>query len=400
MELIVDDREKALFDYLENISHKTRINYKIQRCSIGDYSISYKGYILLVIERKTWVDLSASMRDGRKHNVEKLFKLRTDTGCQIAYLIEGNATPKFDAVYGNLPIRNLRAHLDHLAFRDNIQILYSASAEYTAGRLFELAQNLLSCKKIIQDIDEKEAVNGAYDASSKLKEKQVSNIGLNEQLLRCLPGIGSIISATLSEQGITLYQLYKSEYTTEQIAELKYSTGAMIGMDKGRKIAEQTRKVIISASELGVKTRRKILMTIPLISKATADRLMEQTTLRAILDETISVEELADLKKTDKMRLGIAAANNIVKNLISLGKKDEESEDKNPIDEPNEEDQAITSDTEVDLNIDSKVDLDLDVMNEVVDRKPADVKSIVRETAARRIKKPSHIMVRKPRKTT
>ena len=96
MEIIVDDREKAVFPYLEDASHKYLIDYKIQRNEVGDYAICYKGYIMMIIERKTWEDLAASMRDGRKTNVQKLISVREKTGCQIAYLIEGNATPPFD----------------------------------------------------------------------------------------------------------------------------------------------------------------------------------------------------------------------------------------------------------------------------------------------------------------
>jgi ERCC4-type nuclease len=62
MEIIVDDREKAIIPYLEPQANKFVIPYKVQRNEVGDYAIVYKGYILMIIERKTWVDLASSFR--------------------------------------------------------------------------------------------------------------------------------------------------------------------------------------------------------------------------------------------------------------------------------------------------------------------------------------------------
>ena len=109
MEIIVDDRERSIIPYIKILSDEKNFNYKVQRCQVGDYAIAYKGYILLAIERKTWIDLASSLRDGRKENVNKLIALREKTGCQIAYLIEGNASPPFKQMYSRIPYKNLRA---------------------------------------------------------------------------------------------------------------------------------------------------------------------------------------------------------------------------------------------------------------------------------------------------
>lgn len=142
MELVIDDREKAIIPIIAALADEYHISYKIMRCSAGDYSIMFNGQILMIIERKTWVDLAASMLDGRKGNIAKLQAVRQTTGCSIAYLIEGNPCPHFNSKFHRIPLKALRSHLDHLAIRDGVHMIYSKDATYTAERLLELCVNM------------------------------------------------------------------------------------------------------------------------------------------------------------------------------------------------------------------------------------------------------------------
>jgi ERCC4-type nuclease len=361
MEIIIDDREKAIFPFLEDMSNKYNIEYKIQRSEIGDYAICYHGHILLVIERKTWEDLSASMRDGRKDNVKKLLNLRTKIDCKLTYLIEGDATPKIDKKFGRLPFKNLQAHLDHLMMRDNIHVIYSKNLEYTAERLFMLAINCSTMKeelkridgiskleKVCVDVDSKvDTSTDTLGGNSKLlKEKQQSTINITEQILRCLPGIGSILAPILAEKGYNLHKLYnckkdvgsaveesdvdsdvedsedneskevntKSNFiNVNHIASLKYTTGKSIGLEKANKIILGIKRTFNSSSEVSHKTRVRILSTIPLISKDTAEKILEEVNLLDIIDGNTSVDELTKIKKTEKTKLGKKASENILK---------------------------------------------------------------------------------------
>ena len=399
MEIIVDDREKAIIPFMAEISLKYNINYKVQRNQIGDYAIIYRDNILLIIERKTWLDLAASMRDGRKENVKKLLNLREQTGCNIAYLIEGDANPAFTKKYGRLPVKNLRAHLDHLMFRDNIHIIYSKNELYTAERLFELGQNYLSNKELMKrlgmeqtkpienksggfdiiikrsndkdDKDDKEfsnytflfnALNAADDIynnseelSNKsdgilcepniqtekkepniqtekkepniqteyindkikgkdlLKVKQNIDLAIDQQILQCLACVGSCTAPLLSENNISLYTIYHKIHDCAYIANIKYSSGASIGLSKAKKITDCVSRI---NDNRYAKTRSRILSSIPLISKKTAETILKQIKLSDILDQTADISELANIKKTEKIKLGNAAATNIIKYLI------------------------------------------------------------------------------------
>jgi ERCC4-type nuclease len=102
--------------------------------------------IVAIVERKTWNDLAASIKDGRKENINKLLSLRESTNCKIIYLIEGKARYKEDTKFARISFKNLEAHLDHLIFRDNIAIIYSDSVSDSASRLVTLAKNYSTLK--------------------------------------------------------------------------------------------------------------------------------------------------------------------------------------------------------------------------------------------------------------
>jgi hypothetical protein len=314
MEIVVDDRERSVFPYLKEHSMKTTIDYKIQRNEVGDYAITYKGFILMIIERKTWADLAASFRDGRKDNVNKLIELRNRTGCQIAYLIEGPASPPLTQLYGRIPVRALRAHLDHLSIRDGVHMIYSKDAEYTALRLFELASNYLSLKEVIKEIDETDS-NEVQDNTDELQINMGVSVSINEQILQCLPGVGSLVSTVLSENNISLYSLYKQRHNVNHIARLKYPSGSTIGLERAKKLLN-TKKLIESSAVSSRKVHVRILSTVPLISKKTAETILRNTQLSLILDGVIDVELLANIEKSEKARLGMKAAQNIIEYLI------------------------------------------------------------------------------------
>jgi len=310
MEIIVDDRERAVVPFLEDLSHNLHINYKIQHLTTGDYAICYNERIMIVFERKTYIDLAASLRDGRSANINKLITLRESTGCQICYLIEGPAFPNPDAMFSRMPYKNLRSHLDHLAFRDQVHMIYSKNQEHTAYRLFELAKNYATIKP-----SPFLNISTTNTNQNKLTEKQVSIVSIQEQLLRCLPGIGSIIATILAEESITLYGIYHSLYTAEQIARFKYTSGGSIGLAKAQKIFD-SKKILISKSTVNKKIQIRILCTIPLISKQTAEKILSIIEFKDIMEKNVTIDILKDIERSPKSKLGTKAASNIIEKLV------------------------------------------------------------------------------------
>lgn len=74
---IMDSRERAMFGYLPN--------FLVQTLAMGDYIVGK-----YIIERKTWDDYYASIKDGRMLNMYKLF----GSGYSPILLLEGDASHK------------------------------------------------------------------------------------------------------------------------------------------------------------------------------------------------------------------------------------------------------------------------------------------------------------------
>lgn len=372
MELLIDDRERNVVPFFEDHAHKYNINYRIQRLQVGDYAITQNGRILLIIERKTWEDLAASLRDGRKDNVQKMLNVRHECGCSLAYIIEGDPTPKFDAEFSRMPVNALRAHLDHLMMRDGVFIMYSKNEEYTAQRLLELSRNCVGLIKnggndqqtpdkqapnqqsnLDQQTLDKQAPNQQPSINNPdqqpnqdqqpsntnlLTKKQESQICIAEQMLRCIPGVGSVISALLSKNDITLYKIYHKEITPDSVALLEYNTGAMIGLERAQKIFTNVERLI--DTNFMAKTKIVLLYTIPMISKATAKAILGKYTLKQIFNNQVSLAELANLEK-GKKKLGNKAAQNVLKYLSQVLKMSHLNQESKPSDEITQESKPV-----------------------------------------------------------
>jgi ERCC4-type nuclease len=371
MEIITDDREKHVVPHFDEYKNEYNINYKVERMNVGDYAISYKNYIIVIIERKTWADLAASIRDGRKANIEKLKQLRETVGCQIAYLIEGPAMPKPNDKFARMPYKNLRSHLDHLAFRDSVHMLYSNDATTSARRIMELALNIstdkITCKEIdaliLADadnnndpnkIDDKVEINTVDKIDDKIDDNNNNKIGdkiddkinsiddnsnvenktggtvhalhdtyksavnVGDQLLQCIPTVGPLVSAVMVQNGVTLSGLYNGQFDIDFIANLTYATGALIGRVRAQKIINGI-SLLDKDTKAANKMKLNVLTSIPNVSTAAANAILAATSIPNIINGITTEYQLAALQKTAKSKVGYKAANNLITYLcISL----------------------------------------------------------------------------------
>lgn len=153
-----EDRGGCVITILKNLRLQNNVvpadKYELRDevMTTGDYAIQYAGYVILV-ERKTWEDLAASIKDRRiMRNHEKMLAAR-DQGYRIMYLIEGRAPSPDSATtkVQGIPMANMMAKLDHFAMRDGVWVEYTRSATHTAQRLLELGKNMLTLEPKVTD---------------------------------------------------------------------------------------------------------------------------------------------------------------------------------------------------------------------------------------------------------
>jgi len=303
MEIIVDTRERAVIPFFELIPHSD-IKISIQQVTTGDYSILYNGYILFVIERKTWKDLASSMRDGRKENVNKMIQIREDTGCKLIYLMEGRVFHKPDEKFCRMPYKALRSHLDHLAFRDNIHIMHSKNQKNTAERILEIIKNYLTIKPspLLQFQEEKKG-----GGEEKLKErKEATPEAITYRLWCSLPFITEQNAIIFISAGYHISDLVLGNISKDDMFKMKYSSGAILGK-RSKKIWDGSR-----IKETNHPQFIKMLSNIKGLTKQTAKKIIDTISLEGLFKGEITPETLMTIQKTPARKLGKKIATDIL----------------------------------------------------------------------------------------
>jgi ERCC4-type nuclease len=317
LEIVVDTRERAVIPFFEE--SKSEISFRVDQVNVGDYSVLYRGYILFIIERKTWGDLADSIRDGRSKNVKKMMKVRDETGCHLIYLIEGAAFPKRTNRFKRMTHSSLRAHLDHLSFRDGIHMAYSKNQQDTVVRIHELVKNYVSIKpsplSVIDDLiykkeQEAKTTNTEVLGGNVEKLKEKAPIDPNDVIYKiwcCVPNITDRSASIFIDAGYHISDLILGRITKEIIYSMRYANGCIIG-----KRADK----IINGSKIkpvNLKYYIKMLSQINGLTKDTATLILEAFAFEDILMGSVSQEQLESFNLTPKRRLGKKLSTEIVK---------------------------------------------------------------------------------------
>lgn len=315
LKLLVDDRERAVIPFFKE--EYIDVELEVKRLHISDYAIMQGDKVLVAIERKSWRDLSSSIKDGRIENVNKLMSLRESTGCKVIYLIEGRCRNKPSKRFARIPYKSLLAHLDHLMLRDNIYVIYSNDEEDTAVRLIELCTNYLSLNLPVvggsieesQESQESRETKKELDILTTVVPK--TDISIIYNLWSAIPNITTKTATLFIDAGYHISDLFLGKITKDEISVMKYSNGTIVG-----KRAEKIIKIKDNDNNDNYKHYCNIIAEIPGITKKTAARILIKATFNELLSSTLSIDELANLKKTEKSKIGQAAATKIYKFLI------------------------------------------------------------------------------------
>jgi len=191
----IDNREKELIKLLENKEY----SFTLENLDIGDIQVIdfLSNEIIIVIERKTLADLSASIKDGRYKEQKERLKHSLKKSCRKIILIEGNDLHTF-----TLPLSTLNGVIVNTLLRDNMHIHITKNIEET----IEFLENiLLHLPKYYEDI-QKEIVLGEekeYQGESVCYSTKKDNITTSicfRNMLSQIPGISTSISTVLMEK--------------------------------------------------------------------------------------------------------------------------------------------------------------------------------------------------------
>lgn len=186
--ITIDNRE----DYLKAnviLSSPDSINIKYENLDIADVIISINDKVVCAIERKTIVDLAASIKDGR-YKDQKARLLSTFDTSQIYYLIEGSFDYSVCNSVGNSVGKHVGNSMVHIAginkkaiissiintmIRDNIKVIHTKNIEDTCHWLHQVITRLVeSPEKYILSSSHTPSISRYSGASTTTGKKKTA----------------------------------------------------------------------------------------------------------------------------------------------------------------------------------------------------------------------------------
>jgi len=125
-----------------------------------------------------------------------------------------------------------------------------------------------------------------------------------------IPNITTKTAILFIDKGYHISDLFLGVIKHDDIFNLKYSNGAIIGK-RSNKIINITKNHISNNIYYC-----KILTAIPGITKQTAQKILEGNTFVDLLKGNVSIDDIANIKKTEKSKIGKSAAEKIHKFLV------------------------------------------------------------------------------------
>lgn len=167
------------------------LNAESKQLDLGDVSFEKDGQVYALVERKTVLDLAASLCDGRYQ--EQSFRL-LESGIplhRIVYLIEGSLHQ-----VKNIPLKTLQSTIASLWMK-GFSVLQTETIEETADYL-----------RLLEEKINKEGKDCDYVSTLKIKKKdKLTPENIDIMMLSQIPGVSTVTAKALLETYGTMYAL-------------------------------------------------------------------------------------------------------------------------------------------------------------------------------------------------
>lgn len=301
------------------------IDFKIMKLTIGDYAImmpSNSGsQLVAIIERKTWKDLAASIKDNRcQEQLNSMIELREKTGCLIYYILEGQAFISDSTQKGGIKFSSLNKKVLSITTH-GIITLQTKDDQHTAKTLIRLCRALCKHKPELLEIQGGTEITQEeikWNVPSEMvKNKQLSNNEIALRMWSSIPGIGNETALALVNSGTKLKDLITETVNPEDLKTIKLASGRTLG-----------NAVVKIADFIQGSFSYTLLAAIPGVSITSAENIQAHYSVKQICQADLR-KEIASIK-SGKRNIGAVAANNIYKQLeLDFEKKDLLSADLN-----------------------------------------------------------------------
>lgn len=185
--IIIDTREQGLIEELKITGQP----FAICNLPLGDISIKEDDGVKVLLERKTYSDLVASLKDKRYR--EQLNRFRASPVPIKGYIIEGGFPV---GSIGGIPVSTIDSMILGLIFRDSLIVLHSRNTAHTATLILKL-QNKLP-EYIAEGLENKDVRDSLIGLSNVKKDNMTPEICYLSQLAQ-FPQISTVSAKAIAE---------------------------------------------------------------------------------------------------------------------------------------------------------------------------------------------------------
>lgn len=231
--ILVDTREQTLYQKLKD----GPFQIEQRALEIGDIHI-VKDDIYLIIERKTFADFAASLKDGRYR--EQKYRLKA-SGAPVAYILEEVPNipdlAKITKTIYSLQPSAFISSIIHTSFRDGFHMFFSTDMDETVVWLLEIAKRM---EKDVSNFTRQEG--GDYIDTVRPKQRKIEQMDVKtaqSMMLMQIPGISSALAKALIEEFGTVRQMIERLILLNETERLEsLQKVPLIGSKKAKKIIE------------------------------------------------------------------------------------------------------------------------------------------------------------------
>lgn len=226
--LIIDSREHKLITELT----RKKIKFQVETMEVGDVAIRHAGGAYwLLLERKTWFDLSQSYTDCRHADQRRRLRLaqQNEPRAAVGYLIEGGLPPyNMGARKLHIGGDKLRAAVAGIQFRDNMCVVRTVNLQDTADTLKILFSKMRDNGSTWSAAEQPKIQSPRPSAPpllSKTQVNQMQNSCFARQLM-CVQRVSYDVAKTIIKRYRTPPELRRALRVKGAIANLRRVSGS------------------------------------------------------------------------------------------------------------------------------------------------------------------------------
>ena len=236
MRIVIDVRERALIEKVNSITTETPFATKFdisqEALTLGDISIRYgeESKEILIIERKSFADLLASIKDGRYE--EQSHRLIHSSGLpahNIYYIVEG--------IISQVSVAEKRlifATMTSLSYFKGFSVLKTGSVQETAEMVLAIADKLsrefakgtsVGVGVVVEPSNTTSSESHVASYSNFVKRVKKDNItpeNMGEIMLSQIPGISAVTASTIMSKYAQCFPLFISEIQKKMVDYFRF----------------------------------------------------------------------------------------------------------------------------------------------------------------------------------